>query len=103
MMACGVPVAAFPVAGPIDVVEHGRTRILDGDLAVAVRRALSLDPAQCVETPPPRAYPTSLGNGRGQERPRGIFAVVARWLFSELPFPEAPKSPLNPLTNMNYV
>lgn len=47
-MACGVPVAAYPVTGPIDVVEHGRTGILDDDLASAVGRALELDPAECV-------------------------------------------------------
>ncbi|MFM1814375.1 MAG: hypothetical protein RLZ98_1070 [Pseudomonadota bacterium] len=42
-MASGVPVAAYPVTGPIDVVEVGRTGILDTDLATAARRALSLD------------------------------------------------------------
>ena len=47
-MACGVPVAAFSVTGPIDVVEHGCTGILDDDPASAVGRALELDPAQCV-------------------------------------------------------
>ena len=31
-MACGVPVAAFPVTGPIDVVEDGVTGALDADL-----------------------------------------------------------------------
>lgn len=42
-MACGLPVAAFPVTGPIDIVEHGKSGILDGDLAAAARRALALD------------------------------------------------------------
>lgn len=44
-MACGVPVAAFPVTGPIDVVEEGVTGALDADLARAAQRAL-LIPAQ---------------------------------------------------------
>jgi glycosyltransferase involved in cell wall biosynthesis len=44
-MACGVPVAAFPVTGPIDVIEDGVTGALDTDLARASRRALALDPA----------------------------------------------------------
>jgi glycosyltransferase involved in cell wall biosynthesis len=46
-MACGLPVAAYPVTGPIDVVAHGVTGILDEDLAGAAMRALSLDPGAC--------------------------------------------------------
>src|ERR1700693_6014894 len=42
-MACGVPVAAYPVTGPIDVVEDGVTGALDFDLAAAARRALGVD------------------------------------------------------------
>ena len=47
-MACGVPVAAFPVTGPIDVVLEGKTGVLDSDLRRAVLGALKLDPADCV-------------------------------------------------------
>lgn len=46
-MACGVPVAAYPVTGPIDVIQDGRTGALDEDLARAARRALDLDPRHC--------------------------------------------------------
>jgi glycosyltransferase involved in cell wall biosynthesis len=46
-MACGVPVAAFPVTGPIDVIEDGVTGALDTDLARAAERALKLDPRAC--------------------------------------------------------
>jgi glycosyltransferase involved in cell wall biosynthesis len=46
-MACGVPVAAYPVTGPIDVVEDGITGALDLDLAAAARRALDVDPNTC--------------------------------------------------------
>jgi len=46
-MACGVPVAAFPVAGPIDVVDDGVTGALDHDLAQAARRALQISPQSC--------------------------------------------------------
>jgi glycosyltransferase involved in cell wall biosynthesis len=46
-MACGVPVAAFPVQGPLDVVRHGVTGMLDEDLAAAVNGAIKLDPQQC--------------------------------------------------------
>jgi len=44
-MACGLPVAAYPVTGPVDVVRHGVSGALDDDLGVAVRNALALDPA----------------------------------------------------------
>ena len=46
-MACGVPVAAYPVAGPIDVIEDGVTGALDQDLAAAAVRALTIDPQAC--------------------------------------------------------
>ncbi len=45
--ACGVPVAAYPVTGPIDVIEDGVSGALDEDLAAAARRALELDPVAC--------------------------------------------------------
>ncbi len=48
-MACGVPVAAFPVTGPIDVVQDGVTGALDTDLAKAAARALQIDPRACRE------------------------------------------------------
>jgi glycosyltransferase involved in cell wall biosynthesis len=47
-MACGVPVAAYPVTGPVDIVQQGRTGVLDRDLRQAVIGALALDPAACV-------------------------------------------------------
>ena len=46
-MACGVPVAAYPVTGPIDVVEDGITGALDDDLGKAAARALCVDPRAC--------------------------------------------------------
>lgn len=48
-MACGVPVAAYPVVGPIDVVRHGITGYLDEDLARAVEGALPLSSQACRE------------------------------------------------------
>lgn len=48
-LACGVPVAAYPVTGPIDVLLDavGTAGILDDDLRTAALRALDLDPAAC--------------------------------------------------------
>ena len=46
-MACGTPVAAFPVTGPRDVVVPGVTGALDVDLPVAVQRALVIDRQRC--------------------------------------------------------
>ena len=45
-MACGIPVAAFPVCGPVDVVAPG-TGVLDDDLRAAALGALLLDRAVC--------------------------------------------------------
>ncbi len=41
-LACGVPVAAFPVDGPKDVIIDGQTGILDDNLAAAIRKAFKL-------------------------------------------------------------
>lgn len=41
-MACGLPVAAYPVTGPVDVVEHGYSGWLDEDLSAAIAAALQL-------------------------------------------------------------
>jgi glycosyltransferase involved in cell wall biosynthesis len=46
-MACGIPVAAYPVTGPIDVIEDGVTGALHEDLATAALLALSVDPRAC--------------------------------------------------------
>lgn len=46
-MACGTPVAAFPVTGPRDVVRDGETGALDEDLGRAIKRALECDRDAC--------------------------------------------------------
>ncbi|TVS16377.1 MAG: glycosyltransferase family 1 protein [Gammaproteobacteria bacterium] len=46
-MACGTPVAAFPVTGPLGLVTEGLTGALDDDLAAAIERALECDRSAC--------------------------------------------------------
>ena len=46
-LACGVPVAAFPVTGPLDVIGDSAAGCLDNDLRAAARAALEIDPGIC--------------------------------------------------------
>ena len=46
-MACGVPVAAYPVTGPLDVVADSGAGALHEDLGIAVAQALALSPEVC--------------------------------------------------------
>jgi glycosyltransferase involved in cell wall biosynthesis len=46
-LASGLPIAAFPVPGPLDVVEQSGTGMLDEDLGRAALAALAIDPALC--------------------------------------------------------
>jgi glycosyltransferase involved in cell wall biosynthesis len=78
-MACGVPVAAYPVAGPIDVVEDGVTGALDEDLASAALRALTIDPQRCRDRAlrsgwelSSREFESNLVPCEGQRSPRAV-------------------------------
>lgn len=84
-MACGVPVAAFPVAGPIDVVDDGVTGALDGDLARAALRALTIGPEACRDRAlrsgwemSSREFETNLVPAHGQRSARGVNVAPAR-------------------------
>ncbi|MNF59694.1 GDP-mannose-dependent alpha-mannosyltransferase [compost metagenome] len=46
-LACGTPVAAFAVAGPLDVLRQGVSGVMDEDLQRACLQALSLDRRAC--------------------------------------------------------
>ena len=46
-LACGVPVAAYPVAGPLDVIGDAPVGCLHEDLAEAVTVALQASPEAC--------------------------------------------------------
>jgi glycosyltransferase involved in cell wall biosynthesis len=42
-MACGTPVAAYPAAGPLDVIDAGVTGVMHADLWRATQQAIELD------------------------------------------------------------
>lgn len=46
-LASGLPVAAYPVTGPLDILTGSDVGVLDEDLAKAARQALSIDRARC--------------------------------------------------------
>jgi glycosyltransferase involved in cell wall biosynthesis len=46
-LACGTPVAAFPVTGPLDVIADHPVGVLDSDLRSACIRALSISRETC--------------------------------------------------------
>lgn len=46
-LACGVPVAAYPVAGPLDVIGDNGVGVLEEDLGAAIVKALTIDPEAC--------------------------------------------------------
>ncbi|QSL92020.1 glycosyltransferase family 1 protein [Ectopseudomonas toyotomiensis] len=48
-LACGTPVAAFPVAGPLDVLQQGLSGMMAEDLHAACMGALELDRETCAE------------------------------------------------------
>jgi glycosyltransferase involved in cell wall biosynthesis len=48
-LASGVPVAAYPVPGPLDIIDGTGVGVLDVDLAVAARQAIAISPERCRE------------------------------------------------------
>lgn len=46
-MACGIPVAAYPVQGPKDVIADSGAGVLNEDLGAAIMSAIGIDPALC--------------------------------------------------------
>ncbi len=48
-LASGVPVAAYPVPGPVDVIDGTGVGFLDEDLGRALRNALTIPPERCRE------------------------------------------------------
>ncbi len=68
-MACGVPVAAYPVEGPIDVVANGRSGVLSEDLRRACEQALSLPREQVREHALRYSWETATGQFLQHLRP----------------------------------
>ncbi|MDO8698413.1 MAG: glycosyltransferase, partial [Pseudomonas sp.] len=58
-LACGTPVAAFPVAGPLDVLLPGVTGVLAADLQTACLDALQLSREGCAEHARRQSWRTS--------------------------------------------
>jgi glycosyltransferase involved in cell wall biosynthesis len=48
-LACGVPVAAYPVTGPKDVIGKSGVGVLDADLGAAIRKAIGIPSEKCIE------------------------------------------------------
>jgi glycosyltransferase involved in cell wall biosynthesis len=46
-LACGTPVAAYPVQGPLDVLGEADIAVLDEDLRAACLQALSIPREAC--------------------------------------------------------
>jgi len=46
-LACGTPVAAYPVCGPIDVIRDNKVGVLDNDLEKATLAAIGLSSQDC--------------------------------------------------------
>jgi glycosyltransferase involved in cell wall biosynthesis len=76
-LACGTPVAAYPVPGPLDVIGERGGGVLHEDLGTAVREGLLLDRAACVEIG--RCYDWSVCTGQFLVglAPRQRFAAAA--------------------------
>lgn len=48
-MASGLPVAAYPVSGPVDIIPGSKAGIVDEDLKTACLKAVKLDPADAIQ------------------------------------------------------
>ena len=47
-LACGTPVAAYPVTGPIDVIQNNLNGYLSDDLEYAIQKAIKVSSNSCV-------------------------------------------------------
>jgi glycosyltransferase involved in cell wall biosynthesis len=69
-LACGLPVAALPVAGPLDVIGSSGVGVLDRDLRAAALEALAIPREACRAHAMRFAWRTSVGQFLGHLVPR---------------------------------
>jgi glycosyltransferase involved in cell wall biosynthesis len=74
-LACGTPVAAYPVHGPIDVIRDVRVGILDHDLKAAALKALSLDRNLC------RQYALAFSWAESTRQFAGNLVPIPGWVW----------------------
>jgi glycosyltransferase involved in cell wall biosynthesis len=91
-LACGVPVAAYPVPGPQDVIGNNSVGVLDDDLKLAGLKALTISRAACRAFALSQSWEQSalqfISNCRPCLRPRaGISPETARLLQSSVRLP----------------
>jgi glycosyltransferase involved in cell wall biosynthesis len=72
-LACGTPVAAYPVAGPLDVLTPG-TGVMDANLDAAIASALRLDRTACAAYGRGFSWETSARQFLAALEPLGIAA-----------------------------
>jgi glycosyltransferase involved in cell wall biosynthesis len=75
-LACGTPVAAFPVTGPIDILTPG-TGAMDADLATAIAAALGRDRQACADHGRSFSWAASAAEFRAALAPLPAMAATA--------------------------
>ena len=82
-MACGLPVAAYPVTGPIDVIEDATAGVLDDDLRTACMRAHELDRDKVAEYAKRFSWRAATEQFFGHLHPRVDESATAREALAE--------------------
>ncbi len=106
-LASGVPVAAYPVTGPIDVITDPRVGCLDFDLRAAALRALKLSSQECRDFALQHSWPASVtewlthhvparSQGLAQSHKESVPYLMIEWLVGmteQLLFADEPSGP----------
>ena len=79
-MACGLPVTAYPVTGPKDIIKEGITGAMNENLSLAINKALTLNPQTCIDyaqqsswSKVTKTFASLLHNGRHSSPRRSLF------------------------------